>query len=456
MPKRISLKWKIEIAFTLIVAVILSVFAFSIYIFSKETQESIFFDRLFERAKTTADLILEKDELDPVSFKKVEEIFTRSLPRESIEVYNSRNERIFSEPKDLALSKPPVAWLTDVRQHKKREVSIGDDQQAGLLYVDNQGSFVISIRAHDRTGLLKIEKLKFLLTASWLLSIVLTSTIGWFFARDLLRPFNQVIDELKNITEHNLHSRINEITKASEIKNLVGNINDLLIRLESSFVAQKVFIANVSHEIRTPLSIILGELEIAHLDDNEEARKLHLESFRQEVIRLVRLSEQLLWLAHASRDKNDIPFSDLRIDDIVFEAVRNKRINADRVNVNYIINPIDDSVLKVKANPDLLRALFINIIENAVKYSPTEKEVEVNIEGGEKKIVVNVKDHGTGISSEELKNVFKPFYRGNVQGNNGNGIGLYLCKQIATMHDARISIESEQSMGSSVTLEFPR
>ncbi len=204
MPKRISLKWRIEIAFTLIVAIILSVFAFSIYVFSKETQESIFFDRLFERVKTTADLILEKDELDSASFKKVEEIFTRSLPSETIEVYNSKNERVFSEPKNLAVPRAFRSWLDDVRKNRKREISIDDDQRAGILYVDNQGSFVISIRAHDRTGLLKIQKLKFLLVASLIISIVLTSTIGWFFAQDLLKPFNQVTRELRDITEHNL------------------------------------------------------------------------------------------------------------------------------------------------------------------------------------------------------------------------------------------------------------
>jgi len=170
------------------------------------------------------------------------------------------------------------------------------------------------------------------------------------------------------------------------------------------------------------------------------------------------LSEQLLWLAHASRDKNDILFSDLRVDEIVFEAVQNKRINSRRVNVNYTVNPVDDTVLTVKANPDLLRALFINLIENALKYSSDEKEVDVFIKGTEDRIIVNVKDCGRGISSEELKNVFKPFYRGNGVGNTqgGSGIGLYLCKQITSMHEANISIESTQSIGSSVILEFIR
>ena len=456
MPKRTSLKWRIELVFTLIVVVMLSAFALTIYIFSSETQQTIFFDRLFERAKTTADLILEKDELDSASFKNIEKIFARSLPSENIEVYNSKNERIFFEPKGLGAPQASLSWLNDVRHRKKIATSLGGDQQVGILYDDNQGRFVISIKAHDTNGLLKIERLKILLSASLLIAIVVTSSAGWIFANNLVGPFNQLIRELESITEHNLHSRISEISNASEIRNLVENINRLLIRLEGSFMAQKVFIANVSHEIRTPLSIILGELEIAAMERNEDLRKVHLESFRQEVIRLVHLSEQLLWLAHASRDKNDIYFSRLRIDEIVLDAVQSRRNHGRKINVNYAINPVDDSILTVTANKDLLRALFFNLIENAVKFSPAEKEVDVVIEASERRISVRVNDQGPGMSPEELLYIFKPFYRSNRNGNqpNGNGIGLYLCKQIATIHNADISVQSAPQIGSSVTLEF--
>jgi signal transduction histidine kinase len=457
MPDRVSLKWRISIAFTLIVVVILSVFALTIYFVSNETRETMFFDRLKERAKTTADLILEKDELDSVSFKRVEEIFASSLPQETIEVYNSKNERVFFAPKDLWQAQAVAPWLDAVRRQKEREIGLDDDQQVGILYQDNQGSFVISIRAHDTTGLIKIERLKFLLISSLLISIVFTSTVGWFFSNNLLRPFNHVTKDLKNITEHNLHTRIPEISKASEIKNLVDNINDLLNRLEGSFLAQKVFIANVSHEIRTPLSIILGELEIASMERNNDDLKGHLESFRQEVIRLVRLSEQLLWLAHASRDKNDIYFSNVRIDEIVLEAVKSKRIHTRKVNVNYSINPVDGSVLMVKANSDLLRALFINLLENAIKFTPLEKEVNVIIEGTEERLTVKVIDNGPGISKEEQVSIFKPFYRSSSANHPaGHGIGLYLCKQIAIIHHATISIGSVPSGGATVTLEFLR
>jgi signal transduction histidine kinase len=458
MPDRISLKWRVALVFTLIVALILSAFAFSIYVVSKETQVSFFYERLMDRAKITAGLILEKDELDSASFKKIEQNFASTLPQEIIEVYNHKNQRVFVRTADADSRRSfSDTWLNQIRQSKEQnqmQVTPQDDQQVGIAYEDNQGSFVISVRAHDNSGLLKIERLKYLLFLSLVIAMGITLSGGWIFATQLLKPIHRLEKSLANITAHNLHDRIEEISKATEIKNLVTHINELLQRLESSFQAQKVFIANVSHEIRTPLSILLGELEIANLDDRIETRTARLESFRQEVIRLVRLSEQLLWLAHASRDKNEIYFSEVRIDEIIFEAVQSRRIEARKVNVNYSINPIDDSVLTVKGNADLLRALFINLIENALKYSEGE-DVNVEIEGTEKEINVKIQDHGHGIPAGELNHIFKPFYRDALSNHkSGNGIGLYLCQQIATIHQATVTIDSTVGVGTCVCVTF--
>jgi len=455
MPRRLSLKWRINAVFTAIVATILSVFALSIFVFSKETQMSVFYERLSERAKATADLILEKDELDSVSFRKVGDIFARSLPEEIVEVYDHQNHCIFNLPKD-ATRTGTEQLLEAIRRAGRLERVVENDQQIGINYRDNQGEFVILIRAHDASGLLKIERLKMLLRVSLLASIVVTISVGWLFSNHLLRPFTYVISKLNNITEHSLHTRLEMISEAAEIRGLIHNINGLLDRLEGSFRAQKVFIANVSHEIRTPLSIILGELEVASLEKNEAALQSHLESFRQEVIRLVRLSEQLLWLAHASRDRHEIYFSKIRIDEVVFEATHSKRIPARKVNINYAINPVDDTVLTLDGNADLLRALFINLIENAIKFSPDDNDVNVTIAATKDAINIMVKDQGPGIPMADQAAIFKPFYRttGNAK-SDGHGIGLYLCRQIADIHSADILVDSEMGKGTSITIRWP-
>ncbi|MBS1559290.1 MAG: HAMP domain-containing histidine kinase [Bacteroidetes bacterium] len=459
MPSGISLKFRITIVFTLIVSLLLGLFAWFIYFFSKETQQNLFFERLQERAKTTANLILEKDELDSLSFKKAEEIFANGLPGETIEVYNSKNERVFSEPPTLLRKPKPASVLEDVHFKETVMKVSGEHQSLGILYRDNEGNHIIFVEAPDTVGVQKTSSLKYLLIISALVSMVVTALVGWLFAYRLVMPFTRINTGLKEISEHNLSKRLATENEAKEIMLLIRNINGLISRLERSFQTQKVFIANVSHEIRTPLSIILGELEVAMLEKNEEALKTQLTSFRAEVKRLVRLSEQLLWLAQVTRDKYEIYFSKVRMDEIVFEAVhyitRIPRGNR-KINIEYSKDPVDDSVLMVEGNADLLRALFINLIENALKYSDDNKPVDVLIDYTASEVSITIKDQGQGIEKAELSKIFKPFYRSSKSKDQvaGNGIGLYLCKQIVNVHGGQMNMESKQGEGTTVSLYF--
>ncbi|MFM7859268.1 MAG: ATP-binding protein, partial [Flammeovirgaceae bacterium] len=324
---------------------------------------------------------------------------------------------------------------------------------------DNAGSFIIIIEATDQIGLQKLVSLRYILGLSLLISSLIAAAMGWLFAQQLIKPFARIIEETQRITEHNLGNRLTTTNESVEIQQLIHNINELLSRLEQSFQAQKVFIANVSHEIRTPLSILLGELEIAALEKNEVARQAQLTSFHQEVKRLVRLSEQLLWLAHSSRDRQDIYFSKIRMDEVIFEAMQSiGRINKEnrKVNVNYEKDPIDDSVLMVNANYDLLKALFINLIENGLKYSGQFTEVNVKIGFNLNEVTVKVIDEGVGIHPSEQSAIFKPFYRSTPTKNQvaGHGIGLYLCKQIILVHNATLKLVSSVGNGTTIELTF--
>ncbi|MFM8848884.1 MAG: ATP-binding protein [Cytophagales bacterium] len=463
MLKSISLKSKVATVFSLIVTLLLGVFALFIYLFFKDTQQNIFSERLLERAHTTANLILEKDELDSLSFQNqaINLAFNSGIPHEVIEVYDERNQRVFTKPLNLHTKPKSIEQLNRIRKAKHVERIDGQLQSFAEVHRDNQGSFIIIIEAPDTIGLRKEQSLRYILAFGLLLAFLVTVAIGWFFAQRLIKPFSRIISETQRITEHNLANRLTITNESVEIQQLVYNINDLLSRLEQSFQAQKVFIANVSHEIRTPLSIILGELEIASLEKDESARQAQLWSFREEVRRLVRLSEQLLWLAHTARDRQDIYFSDVRMDEVVFEAMQSiGRIRAEnrKVNVNYEKDPTDDSLLMVTGNNDLLRALFINLIENGLKYSPENTEVNVNIGFGDNEVTVKVINEGAGIPLSEQPKIFKPFYRSTPTKNQvaGHGIGLYLCKQIALVHNATLDLQSEPGKGAVVELRFRR
>ncbi|MBS1950947.1 MAG: Two-component system sensor histidine kinase [Cytophagales bacterium] len=460
MFKELSLKLRITIVFSLIVTFLLGLFAWAIYFFSQATQQNLFFEHLHERAQTTANLILEKNELSSLAFKKAEEIFANGLPEEHIEVYNAANQLVFSEPAHLTKQRT-ADQLNDIRQKKLVESVTDDYQSLGLLYHDNQGGHVIIIEAPDTAGVQKIISLKYLLLVAMFAGEIITLLIGHLFAKRLVVPFKRIITETREISEHNLSQRLTSKVEAQEITQLVQSFNGLLSRLEQSFQAQKIFIANVSHEIRTPLSIILGELEITMMQKDETALKSQLESFREEVKRLVRLSEQLLWLAQTARDKHDIYFSKVRIDEIIFESVHSiPRIPIENRNVNieYSKTPLDDSVLLVNGNTDLLHALLINLIENALKYSPANQPIYVSINYTDSEVIVTIKDSGQGIESSEIQKILKPFYRSDKSKTQvaGSGIGLYLCKQILAVHNAQMKIDSKPGEGTTISLYFPQ
>jgi signal transduction histidine kinase len=452
--KGVSLKIQITIAFTAIVSVLLIAFAFFIHLFSKETQENLFYERLAERATTTALLILEKDELDSVSFKRVEDVFSNGITGEVIQVYDRKHRRVFLEPrKDVQTINQEE--LDKIKKNSPMRYGFTGDYKYGLYYHDNQGDYVIVVQAPDIYGLLKVERMKTLLTIGVLVSVLITTTAGFFFARNLLTPLEHVLKDLDDVTEHSLNTRLAPPSKAIEFVHLISNVNALLARLENSFQAQKSFISNVSHEIRTPLSIILGELEIAAREKDERAKQKHLDSFLEEVKRLVRLSDQLLWLAHSSRDKQDIYFSTVRIDETIFEAVQSVLAGhyANRkVNVQYTSEPNDDSDVTIRGNSDLLKALFINLIENALKYSPEDKPVDIKIDTLDSQLKVIVEDKGLGVPKEESDQIFRPFFRGRKtkQQHNGYGIGLYLCRQIADVHEAQLAILKSSNIGTSI------
>jgi hypothetical protein len=189
--KGVSLKVQITIAFTAIVSILLIGFAFYIHVFSKDTQENLFYERLGERANTTAHLILEKDELDSVSFKKVEEVFANGVTREVIQVYDGEHRRVFLEPHG---DTPMIGKqeLDNIRKNSPLRYGATGDYKFGLYYQDNQGDYVIVVQAPDVYGRLKVERLKTMLIIGVLISVLITTTAGYFFARNLLTPIEHV------------------------------------------------------------------------------------------------------------------------------------------------------------------------------------------------------------------------------------------------------------------------
>jgi signal transduction histidine kinase len=233
-----------------------------------------------------------------------------------------------------------------------------------------------------------------------------------------------------------------------ELSELANTFNEMLDRLEKSFEAQKHFVFNISHELRTPLAAIITELELAtNKDKSIQEYKSVIQNVLRDAQKLVRLSNSLLDLARASYDSSEIAFKPIRIDEALLDARRQVL----QVNPNYKIDLRfekdfeAENQISVNGNEYLLKVAFANLFENGCKFSEDKQSiVSISFEGDT--LALRFIDKGIGISENDVKNIFTPFYRGeNKQFAEGHGVGLSLTQKIIRHYEQKFSSRSSRT-----------
>lgn len=214
------------------------------------------------------------------------------------------------------------------------------------------------------------------------------------------------------------------------------------------------FVANVSHELKTPLSVVrmFGELLHSGRADTEEKRQQYVQIINTESERLTSLIENLLDFARAERGKASYEFSRGDVADVVERAVDACRPRADSVALKLTIQP---GLPPAMLDEHSLQVAVMNLVDNAVKYAPEGREVEVSVRAARRMIEIRVRDHGSGVPREEQKRIFERFVRGRSAERTrtrGSGIGLALVRQIAQAHGGRAWVESAEGAGSTFVL----
>lgn len=230
-----------------------------------------------------------------------------------------------------------------------------------------------------------------------------------------------------------------------------------LTPIEEAMAAQNRFTSDASHELRTPLAALRTEIEVALREGNltkAEATKL-LKSNLEEVEKLSQLAEQLLTLTNFNEDKLELSPIDSR--DLVTSAVDMVDKLAAKKNIS-IETQIEDFVFS--ADQAALRRVLIILLDNAVKFSPKDSQVEFKVGQTNQQAVFVVKDHGIGIKAEDQARVFERFYRTDKartrQKSNGHGLGLSIAKKIVELHDGEISLKSKPDQGATFTVRLPK
>ncbi len=290
-----------------------------------------------------------------------------------------------------------------------------------------------------------------------------SSLVGVFTVRRALKPVRRIISTTQAIEPHELSARV-PVPRESEMKDLALTLNELLARLQKAFASQEQFIADASHQLKTPLAIIRGEIDVFHqaqAKTPEETTQLTL-SILQETTQLAKLVDDLLLLARFDGGALTPQFSRVRIDEVVLETIAQLKKLANQENVDISFNLLDGADraedLEVSGDADLLRALFFNLIENSIKYSPKPGQTSVEISSQGSMIRVDVRDRGVGICREDLKRIFDRFYRGDKTQHQvaGVGLGLSIASRIARFHGGELTVESELGQGTAFSLRIKK
>jgi heavy metal sensor kinase len=295
------------------------------------------------------------------------------------------------------------------------------------------------------------------LAIAMLISVTFAGLAGWLSTGQVLGPLEKVTKAALSITNaDDLSRRIpNPGEEKNEIGVLIDAFNQTLDRLEYLFNRQKRFMADVSHELRTPLTVIKGNVGLLRMmkEPDEES----LTSIEMEVDRLTRLVGDLLLLAQAEAGKLEMNLEAVELDTLVMEVLQQAKILAGN-RVTLKLTEIDQ--ILVTGDRDRLKQVFINLVANAVKFTPPGGQVLVAIKKSGSQSQIVIADSGPGIDPKDLPHIFERFYRGDkarTRTSNGSsyGLGLSIVYWIIKNHGGRIDVKSKEGVGTTFSVWLP-
>jgi two-component system OmpR family sensor kinase len=298
------------------------------------------------------------------------------------------------------------------------------------------------------------------------LALLLASIGGYFLARKSLAPVVAMSETAARIGAANLQERLPVVNERDELGQLARAFNQLLARLDESFEQQRRFMADASHELRTPVSIVRGESEVALSREGRAADDLResLSIVHDEGRRLTRIVEDLFMLARADAGQRPLKLCDFYLDETAAECVRAVRSLAAKRGLALECEAASE--LPFRGDEELVRRMLLNLLDNAIKYTPAGGRVFVKSEARGGEYVLTVTDTGVGIPPEMQSHVFERFYRvdkarsraggddGAVAGS-GAGLGLAIARFVAEAHGGRLELLRSDERGSIFVASLP-
>lgn len=294
-----------------------------------------------------------------------------------------------------------------------------------------------------------------IIIAAFILVVTLMAISGMYFVSSIVNPVSDICSTTAKIAKGDFSAKIDYDYNQDEIGELCMSINNMAQQLSEIDKMKNDFISTVSHEIRTPLTAIKGWGEtLKNVGDNPEILNKGINIIVDETERLTFMVEELLDFSRMQNGKIKIVSEEIDLLNIinnVYEIYRQKAIN-ENINLTLEVGEVTD--ITVSGDKDRIRQVIINVLDNAIKYTPDGGNVSISVARIQKYVKIVISDSGIGVSQKDLPHIKEKFYKAD---NNirGTGIGLAVADEIIKMHMGEINISSEAGNGTSVEIILP-
>ena len=318
---------------------------------------------------------------------------------------------------------------------------------------------VIGVLFYLRLGINDVEEFVEILTktsiAAFGLGAFLIIIISPILSKKILEPLDKITKAEQEISVEKLDKRINYTGNDIELKVLSDSFDKMIERLEISFNKQNQFISDVSHELKTPISVISGYANLLDRwgkDDKDTCNK-SIQAIKNETKNMNKLVSKLLYITKADTGKVNLKKTKINVQELINEIIEETKL----IEINKNIYSSSNEICYINADISNIKELIRIFIDNAIKYTEENGEIDIYSQKTNGKIYINIKDNGIGISKEEQENIFDRFYRVDKSRNKetgGVGLGLAIAKSIANVNGAEITLKSELGKGSTFIIIF--
>ena len=463
--KGLSIRWRLTLWYGLVLGIVLIVFGGAVYVAMRHA--------LLARTDVALDGELDEISEDVQAAKdwpKLSEQLKRRFARH--EMYEFQVSQVNGQPyfqsdrlKPLRLRVPPVSGSLKHLDFETVRLgtnnvslgSLGKLRVTTALVSGPAGPVVVQTATSIASIDQELAELLTILLLSGPLALVCALGGGYMLARTALAPVDRMVQTADQITATRLDQRIDITRTDDELGRLARTLNGMIARLERSFEEVRRFTADAAHELRTPIAVLRNEAEVALRKPREpEQYRLVLEDQLEELERLSRLVERLLFLCREDAGLAPKSRELVRLDEVVKVVAEQMRVVAEQKALRLEAGRV--APCQVKGDADQLHRLLFNLLDNAIKFTPATGTVTVETTCVNAEVSLVITDSGVGIPSGHLPHVFKRFYRvdpargGEV---SGAGLGLAIARSIAEAHGGSIAMESTVGEGTRVIVTLP-